>query len=142
MLNNEELTRVKEAIRNAETQTSGEIRVCVARKCKELPLDAAYQKFKSLKMDQTALRNAVLIYVAPSDHKAAVVADSGINAIADDNYWDTVLETMMSFFQNEQICEGICRGVQQVGDLIQEKYPICKDDVNELCDEVIIDDNE
>lgn len=140
MLNQEELNRVVESIRAAESQTSAEIRVCVARKCKQNPLDAAYRKFKQLKMDTTALRNSVLIYVAPNDHKAAVVGDSGIDEAAKEGFWDLVLDDMLSYFKDERICDGICQGVEKVGELIKARYPVMKDDVNELCDEVILDE--
>jgi uncharacterized membrane protein len=137
MLNQEELNRVVESIRAAESQTSAEIRVCVARKCKQNPLDAAYRKFKQLKMDTTALRNSVLIYVAP---KAAVVGDSGIDEAAKEGFWNLVLDDMLSYFKDERICDGICQGVEKVGELIKARYPVMKDDVNELCDEVILDE--
>jgi len=140
MLNKEELNRIVESIRAAESQTSAEIRVCVARKCKQNPLDAAYRKFKQLKMDTTALRNSVLIYVAPNDHKAAVVGDSGIDEAAKEGFWDLVLDDMLSYFKDERICDGICQGVEKVGELIKARYPVMKDDVNELCDEVILDE--
>ncbi|OPZ31076.1 MAG: hypothetical protein BWZ00_00693 [Bacteroidetes bacterium ADurb.BinA174] len=140
MLNQEELNRIVESIRAAESQTSAEIRVCVARKCKQNPLDAAYRKFKQLKMDTTALRNSVLIYVAPNDHKAAVVGDSGIDEAAKEGFWDLVLDDMLSYFKDERICDGICQGVEKVGELIKARYPVMKDDVNELCDEVILDE--
>lgn len=140
MLNQEELNRVVESIRAAESQTSAEIRVCVARKCKQNPLDAAYRKFKQLKMDTTALRNSVLIYVAPNDHKAAVVGDSGIDEATKEGFWNLVLDDMLSYFKDERICDGICQGVEKVGELIKARYPVMKDDVNELCDEVILDE--
>ncbi len=142
MLNEQELERVVASIQNAESQTSAEIRVCVAKKCKENPLDAAYKKFKLMKMDTTVLHNSVLIYVAPEDHKAAIIGDSGINEIAKDNFWDSVLEEMLAYFKNLRICEGVCQGVGRVGELIKAAYPVEKDDVNELSDEVIIDESE
>ena len=140
MLNQDELNKVVESIRAAEGQTSAEIRVCVARKCVDSPLEAAQRKFKQLKMDTTALRNSVLIYVAPSDHKAAVVGDSGIDEVAKEGFWDSVLEEMLSFFKDERICDGICRGVGKVGELIKARYPITENDMNELCDDVIWDE--
>ncbi|WP_436416838.1 TPM domain-containing protein [Petrimonas sulfuriphila] len=140
MLTPEELNRVVESIRAAEGRTSAEIRVCIAKKCKENPLDAAYKKFKQLKMDTTALRNSVLIYVAPYNHKAAVVGDSGIDEAAQEGFWDSVLEEMFSFFKNGRICEGICRGVGKVGELVNSRYPVSENDVNELCDDVIWDE--
>lgn len=140
MLNPEELNKVVESIRAAEGQTSAEIRVCVARKCKQNPMDAAYKKFKQLKMDTTALRNSVLIYVAPDDHKVAVIGDSGIDEAAKEGFWDSVLEDMLSYFKNERICDGICQGVGKVGELIKARYPVMENDVNELCDDVIWDE--
>ena len=140
MLNPEELNKVVESIRAAEGQTSAEIRVCVARKCKQNPMDAAYKKFKQLKMDTTALRNSVLSYVAPDDHKAAVIGDSGIDEAAKGGFWDSVLEDMLSYFKNERICDGICQGVGKVGELIKARYPVMENDVNELCDDVIWDE--
>ena len=140
MLTHEELNSIVESIRAAEGKTSAEIRVCIAGKCKEDPLDAAYKKFKQLKMDTTELRNAVLIYVAPDDHKAAVIGDSGIDEAAKEGFWDSVLEDMFSHFKNGSICEGICRGVGKVGELIKVRYPILENDINELCDDVILDE--
>lgn len=140
MLNQEELNRVVESIRSAEGQTSAEIRVCVARKCKENPLDAAYKKFKQLKMDTTVLRNSVLIYVAPDDHKAAVIGDSGIDEVAKEGFWDSVLDDMLFYFKDERICDGICQGVGKVGELIKARYPVMENDVNELSDEVVFDE--
>lgn len=140
MLNNEELNRVVDSIRQAEGQTSAEIRVCVARKCNGNPLDVAFKKFKSLKMDATALRNGVLIYVAPEDHKAAIFGDTGIDKLAKAGFWDSTLNEMFCFFRDDRICDGICRGVERVGELIKSHYPVQEDDVNELCDDVILDE--
>ena len=140
MLNNEELNRVVDSIRQAEGQTSAEIRVCVARKCGGNPLDAAFKKFKSLKMDATALRNGVLIYVAPEDHKAAIVGDTGIDKLAKTGFWDSTLNEMFCFFRDDRICDGIYRGVERVGELMKSHYPVQEDDVNELCDDVILDE--
>ena len=140
MLTQEELNRVVESIRAAEGRTSAEIRVCIARKCKENPLDAAYRKFKQLEMDATASRNSVLIYVAPHNQKAAVIGDSGIDEAAREGFWDSVLEEMFSFFKNGRICEGVCRGVGKVGELLKSRYPVLENDVNELCDDVVWDE--
>lgn len=140
MLNPEQLEQVKEAIQSAENLTSGEIRVCVARNCKGDPLEAAESKFKFLKMEETQLRNGILIYVCPSDHKAAIFGDQGINEAAHDNFWHDALEEMLSYFRKGLITEGICQGVGKVGNLIKARYPICENDQNELCDEVIMED--
>lgn len=140
MLSEQELNQVTEAIRNAESMTSGEIRVCVARECKGSPLDHALKTFKKTNMEKTALRNAVLIYVAPSDKKAAIIGDKGIHEAANDHFWDDTLNEMLSYFSNNQIVDGICQGVGKVGELIKARYPIMENDVNELSDDIILED--
>lgn len=140
MLNSDQLQQVAQAIRNAESFTSGEIRVCVAKRCKGEPLQAAAAKFAQLKMDATQLRNAVLIYVCPADHKAAIFGDTGICEAAAGGFWDNALGEMLHCFKNEMIAEGICRGVDKVGELIKARYPVSENDVNELSDDVILEE--
>ena len=139
MLKKEELDIITGAIRNAENNTSAEIRVCVARHCKGDPLEAASRKFHKLKMDTTRHRNGVLIYVAPADHKAAIYGDTGIvDEGGDPLFWDEALGEMISYFKGDEILEGICRAITKVGELIKSHYPVSENDLNELGDEVII----
>ncbi|MDR2815403.1 MAG: TPM domain-containing protein [Proteiniphilum sp.] len=140
MLNKEELQRITESIRLAESRTSGEIRVCIARQCKGSPLDAALKKFRQLKMDTTHLRNGVLIYISPFRHKAAIIGDQGIHEAANEDFWNEAMEVMLSHFRNGAITEGICKGVEKVGELIKSRYPVSENDINELSDEVIMDE--
>ena len=140
MLNKEELDRISAAIRSAESHTSGELRVCIAKRCKGDPLKAAYIKFHQLKMEQTQLHNGILIYVSPTDHKAAILGDKGINEIVRADFWDDALTEMLACFSREEITEGICKGVGKVGELIKTRYPISENDINELSDEVILEE--
>ena len=71
---------IVDAIREAEKNTSGEIRVHIENHAKKATLDRAAQVFADLKMHKTALRNGVLVYVALEDHKLAILGDAGINA--------------------------------------------------------------
>lgn len=140
MLNKEELNRIAESIRAAESLTSGEIRVCVVRHCKDNPLEAAYTKFHQLKMDATQLRNGVLIYVSPADHKAAIYGDQGIHEAANSDFWEDAMEVMLAHFRNNEIAEGLSKGVGKVGELLKARYPVSENDINELGNEVILDE--
>lgn len=142
MLNEQEMQQITEAIRDAERMTSGEIRVCIARKCKGNPLEHAVRKFRQLEMHKTRLRNAVLIFVAPDDRKAAIYGDSGIHETANVRFWDDTLSEMTRSFSNGQMVEGILQAVANVGELIKLRYPILEDDINELSNEVIYDNEE
>jgi len=78
------------AIGQAERQTSGEIRVFVESRCRFVnPLDRAAEVFTGLKMDQTAQRNAVLVYVALKDRQLALYGDKGIHEKVGDAFWNT-----------------------------------------------------
>ena len=140
MLQKEELNHISASIKSAENHTSGEIRVCVARHCIGDPLEAAWKKFIKLKMEATQGRNGVLIYVSPTDHKAAIVGDKGIHDAARDNFWEDALEEMLSLFRKGLIAEGIAKGVEKVGELIKTQFPVMENDVNELGDEVILEE--
>ena len=75
----EEKENIKLSIKNAELDTSGEIRVHVENKCKGEVLDRAAYVFDKLKMNKTELRNGVLFYLAIKNRKFAIIGDSGIN---------------------------------------------------------------
>ena len=75
----EEKVAIVSAIKVAETNTSGEIRLHVENNCAEDALDRAAYWFAELKMHQTAERNGVLFYLALADKKFAILGDMGIN---------------------------------------------------------------
>src|SRR5437870_12383339 len=73
--------RIVAAIREAESKTSGEIRVYIQRgKLDVGPLIAARKRFYRLGMHKTLERNAVLIFEAPRAPQFAAV---GVQAIAE-----------------------------------------------------------
>jgi uncharacterized membrane protein len=134
-----EVQKIVEAIRKAELLTSGEIRVYIAKHCKEDALEKASKVFQKLKMHNTALRNAVLIFVCSADHKAAIIGDKGINNIIKADFWDNTLNELITYCSKDLITEGICKAVDKVGNLIKQKYPYQEGDINELENEVIFE---
>jgi hypothetical protein len=64
------------AIAAVEKQTSAEIRVFVSHRKTDDALRAAGHYFTKLKMNETPLRNAVLIFIAPVSHQFAVVVET------------------------------------------------------------------
>src|SRR5690554_3000700 len=94
----EEKQQIVEAIRGAEMNTSGEIRVHVEKFCKNSVLDRAAYVFKTLDMHKTGLRNGVLFYIAVEDRKFAVLGDTGINQKVPENFWEDIKEEMSVCF--------------------------------------------
>ncbi len=135
-LSPEDLARVRQAIERAEKKTSGEIRVHLDIAILDGVLDHAAFVFKDLGMDRTAERNGVLIYVSVPGRKVAVVGDTGIHAKLGDNYWQDVLEAILAHFRQDRFCEGLCTGVEMLGEKLHAHFPHRKGDRNELSNEV------
>jgi len=132
----EEKKEIEQSIKEAEKNTSGEVRVHIESTCSENELDRAAYWFSELKMHKTELRNGVLIYMALSDRKFAIIGDIGINAKVAPDFWESTKEQMVSYFKEQKIAKGLCVGVIQVGNQLKKYFPYQKDDVNELNDEI------
>jgi uncharacterized membrane protein len=135
----EEKQRLVAAIKKAEQNTSGEVRVFIESKCRFMDaLDRAKEIFFKLEMDQTDERNATLIYVAVKDKQAAIFGDQGIHQKVGDQYWQSEVLKMLHRFKNEQLAEGISLAVEDLGQALQQYFPYYKDtDKNELPDEIV-----
>lgn len=130
---------IVQSIRDAEKQTSGEVRVFVESKCRFVdPLDRALEIFAKFKMQNTAQRNAVLVYVAIKDRQLAVYGDTGIHQKTGDEYWKAAVSNMISHFDKENYAAGIAHCVNMIGPALREHFPYDEDlDKNELPDEII-----
>jgi uncharacterized membrane protein len=129
--------RIVEAIREAESRTSGEIRVFIQRgKSKSDPLVAAQRKFHRLGMHKTHQRNAVLIFVAPRAHKFAVVGDKAIHEKCGDEFWQRTVDRMRMHFQTEKFTDALVEAIRDVGRVLATDFPKTRADTNELPDEI------
>jgi uncharacterized membrane protein len=130
--------RITEAIREAESKTSGEIRVLIQRgKLKSDPVVAAQKKFRRLGMHKTRERNAVLVFVAPRVHKFAVIGDEAIHEKCGDEFWQRVVEKMRTHFQNDKFSDALIEAVKEVGTVLASHFPKTSEDTNELPNDVI-----
>ncbi|HEY6063909.1 MAG TPA: TPM domain-containing protein [Chitinophagaceae bacterium] len=135
----EESRLIVKAIRHAEHQTSGEVRVFVESRCSWVDaIDRATEVFFSLKMDKTEQRNAVVVYVAVKDRQLAVFGDEGIHHKVGDAYWNKVVGEMLTSFNTNNYAEGISNCVIQIGEALKTHFPFNGDtDKNELPDEIV-----
>jgi len=131
---------IKDAIEEAEMNTSGEIRVHIDNICREDVLDRAAWWFEKLEMHRTAQRNGVLFYMAVSDRKFAILGDTGINAKTGENFWDQIKDEMEKHFMKNEFTEGLRKGILMAGEQLKKHFPYQSDDVNELSDEISFGD--
>jgi uncharacterized membrane protein len=130
--------RIVSAIREAESKTSGEIRVFIQRgKLKADPLDVAQKRFQRLGMHKTRERNGVLIFVAPRAHKFAIVGDKAIHEKCGEEFWQHVLGGMRAHFQDEKFSHALIEAINEVGRVLATHFPRTSANANELPDEII-----
>jgi len=132
----EDKLAIKKAILNAENDTSGEIRVHLESEVEGDVLDRAAFVFTKLKMEQTRLRNGVLIYLAVGSKKFAIIGDVGINNEVPENFWEETKELMANRFKNGEFVEGLIEGIEQAGTKLKKHFPHHIDDINELSDDI------
>jgi uncharacterized membrane protein len=134
-----EKNQIVAAIREAEQQTSGELRVYVESHCRFVdPLDRAAEVFWILKMEHTEARNGVLVYVAVKDRQLAIYGDKGIHEKVGEAFWTAEVNKIISQFQRDGYADAIVKMVLDIGAALKFHFPYDrKTDVNELPDDIV-----
>lgn len=125
------------AIKQAELNTSGEIKVHIESKCVSVnAYDRAKVVFDYLSLHKTALRNGVLIYWAYEDQKIAILGDKGINNKVSSDYWNSTLNLISSNFKSQKYQEGLCEAILEIGEKLKLFFPYQGNDRNEISDDI------
>jgi len=135
----EQQAQILASVREAEKATSGEIRAHIESSLSGDVLDRAAWLFRKLGMHKTAERNGVLFYLAVTDRKFAIIGDAGINAKVPAGFWDDVSLLLQRNFRENKFTEGLSEGIIRAGEQLKTHFPFCKDDANELSDEISFD---
>lgn len=133
-------TRMVEAIRAAESLTTGEIRVFVEPHCAYMDaMDRASELFSQLGMESTERRNAVLLYLAVNDRQFAIFGDREIYARAGGpDFWQEAADGLQRDLRAGAMEDGLCRCIETLGRALAQHFPydpaVLK---NELPDEIV-----
>ncbi len=129
--------RIRKAVEDAEKETSGEIRVSIARFFWGPIRPAAERAFHRLGMTHTKHRNGILFFIVPSRRKFVVLGDKGIHDKVGQEFWDGVAAAMSEDFKNGDFTDGLIRGIRKAADGLRAHFPYDRaTDVNELPDEI------
>jgi len=129
--------RIVRAIQEAESKSSGQIRVHIQRgKLDGDPLAPAQEKFHRLGMHKTRERNAVLIFVAPRAHKFAILGDKAIHEKCGEQLWRRLADKMRAHFQNEKFTDALVDAIQDVGNVLAAEFPRTSAGANEMPDKI------
>lgn len=130
--------RIVQAIREAESKTSGQIRVFIQRgRLNVDPLIAAQKKFHRLGMHKAPEHNAVLIFVAPRAHKFAVVGDKAIHEKCGETFWQQLVDAMREHFRSEKFSHAIVEAIEEAGKALGSHFPRTSTSSGQLSNDVI-----
>jgi uncharacterized membrane protein len=127
-----EEAEIVEAIRIAECDTSGEIRVHIEQKCDIDVYEHALDVFHILKMDNTIQRNGVLLYVAVDNKSFVIFGDQGINNIVGADFWNSTRDKISSQFKSGNFKQGLIDGIKEAGKALSQHFPWDHNDKDEL----------
>jgi uncharacterized membrane protein len=142
-LNDDELLRITNKIREYEKLTAGEI--CVSIKEHKTFLqrnkpvaELAKREFARLGIGKTRDKTGILIYIILKERKFFILADAAINNLVTENTWHEIKDSMQEYFTQGMFAKGILHGVEETGKVLAKHFPVKPDDTNEIPDKVII----
>ncbi|MCB9202465.1 MAG: TPM domain-containing protein [Flavobacteriales bacterium] len=135
-LSKKEQEEVINAIKVAEKNTSGEIRVHIEYDNESNEEDRTLELFKKLEMHQTKDRNAVLFHFCISEKSLAIYGDKGIHGYVKQEYWNNLRDEMIQHFKESKFKEGLVNAILKTGEKLKNYFPYQEDDKNELSDEI------
>lgn len=141
-LSNEDLNELKNEISKIESQTSGEIRLCLKLKKQFSERNLSYKEialreFYKLGINKTIDKTGVLVFVLFKDKIFEIIADEGINSKINQDKWDLITFQMKTEFSNGNFKQGLLKCLNEIGKVLIKEFPIKKDDKNELPDEIV-----
>lgn len=143
-LNDDELLRISNKIKAEEKITAGEICVSIKERRsliqKNKPVrKLAEEEFFKLGIDKTRDKTGIIIFFLLEAREFYILADEGINKKVPEKTWDKIKDEMQSHFMEGNFSEGIIHGVERVGDILSEHFPIKPDDTNEITNRVVLE---
>ena len=133
----EDRKKIRASIKEAELNSSGEIRLFIEDVCGDNVLDRAAFIFKKLNMDQTKHRNGVLFYLAFTSRQFAILGDSGIHSTVHKDFWHDIKHEMQHHFTEGDFVTGLNKGIRMAGEALKKNFPHQKNDMNELPDDIV-----
>lgn len=136
LLNTEEVAAVEKAIVDAESQTSGELKLVITRHCWDDIRSKAARLFYKLGLHRTRLRNAVLVLLVMANRQFYIYGDESIHARVGQEFWDDVRDRMSVNFRQGRFADGLCEGIVEIGQKLSHFFPPQANDTNEISDVV------
>ena len=99
--------------------------------------DGAFSAFFTERLYKTRDANGILIFISLFEHRAWIIADSGISERIPCERWEEAVAVITHGIREKKQCQALCQAIDMVGDILEKEFPIRDDDLNELHDLII-----
>jgi uncharacterized membrane protein len=142
-LTDDELLRISNKIKAIEKTTAGEIAVSIREYKPFLERRTTLRKlaekeFLRLEINKTREGTGVLIFLLLSERQFYILADENINKLTGEKVWAEIKDIMQEKFVRGEFCKGILFGIDEIGKILSQHFPIRPDDRNEISNRVVI----
>ncbi|NWF88704.1 MAG: TPM domain-containing protein [Ignavibacteriaceae bacterium] len=139
----DELLRISNKIKSVEKTTSGEIAVSIREYKSLFEMKAslrqlAEKEYFRLGINKTKGGTGILIFLLLSKRQFYILADDNINKFTGNNVWAEIKNVMQEKFICGEFCKGVLFGIEEIGKILAQYFPLKPDDKNEISNRVII----
>ncbi|MFA5803612.1 MAG: TPM domain-containing protein [Melioribacteraceae bacterium] len=140
----DDFLRISNKIKEMEKNTSGEIRVAVKEKKsffdrRKQIRQLAEKEFYKLNMHNTRDKTGILLYLLLNKRQFYILSDKGIHEKVGDETWHKVRDEIQNHFKDGKFSNGLIWGIERVGKILAEHFPVKAGDTNELSNKIIIE---
>lgn len=135
-LTNTEMASLVEAIQTAEEYSTGEIRIHIDSNTENNNAEVAFEVFRTLCMDKTAERNAVLFHVNFEQKYLTIIGDEGIHNKVHQSFWNHLHDYITAEFSKKNYHGALKSAVLETGIELKKHFPITGKNPNELPNEI------
>jgi putative membrane protein len=100
----------------------------------------ALQAFFEHGLTETRDRTGVLLMISLFERRVQVLADAGIHQKAGEDEWRDAVQIVLAGIREHSLVEGLCRGIQKIGDVLAKEYPAHAGEAHELPEEPIVEE--
>lgn len=97
----------------------------------------AYETFTILGLQKTTNHQAVMIYVSAYEKYVQILTDGAISSKIDNSIWQNTIDKFTAKVKNKEFDNGFSEAIEEIGEILVEKFPIQENDKNELPNHLI-----
>jgi len=100
--------------------------------------EQAFQEFYANGLHRTEAATGVLLFVSLLEHRVVVLADEGIDAKSDAEFWADTDQRILEGIRRGSLRDGLIAGIERAGERLAEQFPWEDGDRNEIPDRLIV----